>query len=166
MKDKLPYIVSLSILGVGAYFIYKRLKKNKEINPFESNDIKSETNLYDSQLADQPVRQPITANLLPVASYPLKNGSFGGNVQRLQVWLNDKGYSNPKLVADGKFGTKTQMAVKNMQDYPKEKIINDYLKDIFKVEWNPNEVSQEFYEVFITKTRKAPITGLNTPLKF
>ena len=53
-----------------------------------------------------------------------------------------------------------------MQDYPKEKIINDYLKDIFKVEWNPNEVSQEFYEVFITKTRKAPITGLNTPLKF
>lgn len=166
MKNKTLYIISLSVIGVGAYFVYRRLKKNKEINPLTSNDIESETNLYNSELADKSIIKLSTASLLPVASYPLKKGSFGSNVQKLQVWLNNNGYANPKLFADGQFGTKTQTAVKNMQDFPKDKIVNDYLKDVFNVKWNSNEVSQEFYEVFVTKTKKAPTTNLNATLKF
>ncbi len=45
----------------------------------------------------------------------LRKGSSGSQVVELQNGLNTMGYANPALVADGKFGAKTDVAVKAFQ---------------------------------------------------
>ena len=151
MKNKKIYIIGLSVIGAGAYFIYKYMQKKKDGQTLSYADsVKQDT-------------KEIISAVLPITSFPLKNGSVGSNVQTLQKYLNDKGYASPKLVTDGKFGAKTESAVKTMQDNPYEKSISDYFGN-FNITWKPKEVSKDFYEVFITKTKSAPIGVLNTGL--
>jgi hypothetical protein len=155
MKNKKIYIIGFSIIGAGAYFIYKYMQKRKEGQTLSYADsVKQDT---------KAITSAITSAVLPVASFPLKNGSVGSNVQTLQKYLNDKGYASPKLVTDGKFGAKTESAVKTMQDNPYEKSISDYFAN-FNVSWKPKEVSKDFYDVFVTKTKLAPKGGANTGL--
>jgi len=149
MKNKTVYIVSLSIIGAGAYFIYKYSQKRKAGQSLSYPDsVKEDT---------KAVANAVTNAVLPLASYPLKKGSKGSNVVTLQKWLNDKGYASPKLVADGDFGAKTENVVKAMQDNPFEKSIVDYLSNsVWNTPYVKGQISKEFYEVFVIKTKSAP----------
>lgn len=100
------------------------------------------------------VSQGIVSSLLPVASYPLKKGSKGSNVLALQKWLNDNGYASPKLVADGDFGAKTEIAVKNMQENANEKRILDY--NLWNKDYRFGQVSYDFMAIFVFKTKPMP----------
>lgn len=147
-SNKNLFIGAFVVIGAGAYLVYRFATKSKPIGITETdtNTTKDDTKTTKSTVANV---------VLPVASYPLKVGSKGSNVVTLQKWLNDKGYASPKLVTDGAFGAKTENAVKAMQDTPYEKSISDYIN---KAQWGSNysfgQVSQEFYDVFITKTKK------------
>ena len=130
------------IIGTGAYLVYRFVTKTKSGQNLSyadsvKEDVKSATNT-------------IKDVVLPVASFPLKNGSKGSNVVTLQKWLNDKGYASPKLVTDGIFGAKTETAVKKMQDTPYEKSIYDYFTNaIWDKGYSYGQVSQDFYNKFV-----------------
>ena len=149
MKNKKIYIIGFSIIGAGAYFIYKYMQKRKEGQTLSYADsVKEDLSSATSN---------VSSNVLPVALYPLKKGSKGSNVVTLQKWLNDKGYASPKLVTDGDFGAKTENVVKAMQDNPYEKTIVDYLSNsVWNTPYVKGQISKEFYEVFVIKTKSAP----------
>lgn len=147
-SNKNLFIGAFVVIGAGAYLVYRFATKAKPIAI-------TETDTNTTKDDKKTTKSTVASIVLPVASYPLKVGSKGSNVVTLQKWLNDKGYASPKLVTDGVFGAKTESAVKAMQDTPYEKSISDYIN---KAQWGSNysfgQVSQEFYDVFITKTKK------------
>jgi hypothetical protein len=154
MKNKTVYIISFSIIGAGAYFIYKYSQKRKAGQSLSYSDsVKEDT---------KAVANAVTNAVLPLASFPLKKGSKGSNVVTLQKWLNDKGYASPKLVTDGDFGTKTENVVKAMQNNPYEKTIVDYLDS---AKWSSpyvkGQVTEQFYDIFIIKTKSNPNSTSN-----
>jgi hypothetical protein len=141
-KNKKLFLGAFAVIGVGAYLVYRYISKTK----------KGEALTY-TESVKQDVKDAtstVVNTVLPVASYPLKNGSKGSNVQMLQNWLNKNGYASPKLVADGVFGAKTESAVRNMQEYPNQKAIADYISgNAFSTNFVYGQVSLEFFTKFV-----------------
>jgi hypothetical protein len=141
-KNKKLFLGAFAVIGVGAYLVYRYISKTK----------KGEALTYTESVKDdvKSATSTIVKTVLPVASYPLKNGSKGSNVQMLQNWLNKNGYASPKLVADGVFGAKTETAVRNMQENPNQKAIADYISsNAFGTSFVYGQVSLEFFTKFV-----------------
>ena len=141
-KNKKLFLGAFAVIGVGAYLVYRYISKTK----------KGEALTYTESVKDdvKSATSTIVKTVLPVASYPLKNGSKGSNVQMLQNWLNKNGYASPKLVADGVFGAKTESAVRNMQENPNQKAIYDYISgNAFSTNFVYGQVSLEFFTKFV-----------------
>lgn len=142
IKDKKLFWGAFAVIGLGAYLIYSFVSKTK----------KGQTLSYtDSVKQDvKGATSAVVNTVLPVASYPLKNGSKGSNVITLQKWLNDNGYASPKLVTDGAFGAKTESAVRNMQENPNQKAILDYINNaMWTTDFAYGQVSQDFFTKFV-----------------
>lgn len=142
IKDKKLFWGAFAVIGLGAYLIYSFVSKTK----------KGQTLSYtDSVKKDvKGATSAVVNTVLPVASYPLKNGSKGSNVITLQKWLNDNGYASPKLVTDGAFGAKTESAVRNMQENPNQKAILDYINNsMWTTDFAYGQVSQDFFTKFV-----------------
>jgi lysozyme family protein len=151
LTDKQLYIGAFAVIAVGGYMVYKFMSK-KPVTEFDnSEDVNADTNLNTNSSVKNTT--PTTNVVTGIASYPLKLGSKGTNVATLQKWLNDKGYANPKLTADGVFGAKTLAALQAMQTTPYEKEIDDYIsKNTINGKVTIGSVSREFYEAFVTKS--------------
>lgn len=148
MKKNKTYLFAgaFVVIGIGAYLIYKFVTKSKPIGISTSEESPSQPKSTSTTLS---------SSSLPSASFPLKNGSKGKEVKVLQKWLNDKGYSSPKLVEDGIFGAKTESVVKSMQMGAFEKSISDYLADSsFSGNYKSGQITKDFYDIFITKTKE------------
>jgi lysozyme family protein len=142
IKNKKLFYGAFAVIGLGAYLVYRFISKTKSGEQLTyAESVKQDVNTATNTIKDI---------VLPVASYPLKNGSKGSNVVTLQKWLNDKGYASPKLVTDGIFGAKTESAIKLMQETPYEKTISDYIsKAQFTSDYSFGQVSQDFYQKFV-----------------
>lgn len=141
-KNKKLFLGAFGLIALGSYLVYRYISKTK----------KGETLTYGESVKEdvKDATDTIVNTVLPVAPFPLKNGSKGSNVVVLQKWLNDKGYASPKLVTDGIFGAKTESAVRNMQEFANEKTIADYItNNMFSTNFVYGKVSQEFYTKFI-----------------
>ena len=153
MKNKKLFFGAFGIIALGSYLVYRfysKTKSGQQLSYAESvkQDVNTATNT-------------ITQTVLPVASYPLKVGSKGSNVVTLQKWLNDNGYANPKLVSDGAFGTKTESAVKQMQEYPNDKKIIDY--NAWSKDYKNGQITKDFYQIFVIKTKALPSNDFSNP---
>jgi hypothetical protein len=142
IKNKKLFYGAFAVIGLGAYLVYRFISKTKNGEQLTyAESVKQDVNTATNTIKNV---------VLPIASYPLKNGSKGSNVVALQKWLNDKGYANPKLVTDGIFGAKTESAIKLMQETPYEKAISDYIsKAQFTSDYSFGQVSQDFYQKFV-----------------
>ncbi len=141
-KNKKLFLGAFAVIGVGAYLVYRFISKTK----------KGETLTYPESVKQdvKGATSTIVSAVLPVASYPLKNGSKGSNVITLQNWLNKNGYAQPNLTPDGVFGAKTESAVRNMQEYPNQKAIADYISsNSFSTNFVYGQVSLEFFTKFV-----------------
>lgn len=155
-KNKKLFFGAFAVIGVGAYLVYKFATKSKIVG----TKLSGEKSKEGENAKEETKPKTIVDKVLPVASYPLKKGSTGSNVITLQKWLNDKGYASPKLVPDGSFGTKTENAVKSMQETPYEKNILDYIKKaMFSANYSYGEVSKDFYDIFVVKTKTISNSG-------
>jgi len=153
------FIGAFAVIGVGAYLVYRFISKNKSINTGMPSSTPSTSGTTPSTSGTTPSTSGTTAStivstVLPLASYPLKNGSKGSNVIVLQKWLNDNGYASPKLVTDGIFGAKTESAVRTMQQFPNQKSILDY--NSFNATFKMGQITKDFYDIFVTKTKAIP----------
>ena len=141
-KNKKLFLGAFAVIGVGAYLVYRYISKTK----------KGETLTYPESVKQdvKDATSTVVNTVLPVASYPLKKGSYGSNVVMLQKWLNDNGYASPKLTTDGIFGAKTETAVRNMQEYANQKAIVDYISaSAFSTNFAYGQVSYEFFAKFV-----------------
>lgn len=142
IKDKKIFWSAFAVIGVGAYLIYSFISKTKKEQTLSytdsvKEDVKGATN-------------SVVSAVLPLAPYPLKNGSKGSNVVVLQKWLNDNGYASPKLTTDGIFGAKTESAVRNMQENANQKAIFDYVNNsMWTTDFAYGKVSQDFFTKFV-----------------
>ena len=152
MKNKKVLIGGIAVLGGIALLVYRFLQKRKSGQTLSYADsVKEDLNTYTSNVSNK---------VLSNASYPLKKGSKGNNVLVLQKWLNDKGYASPKLVTDGDFGAKTERAVLKMQNNPYDRTTSDYLASVIWISGSPyvkGQVTKDFYDIFVIKTKKLPI---------
>ena len=142
IKDKKLFWGAFAVIGLGAYFIYSFISKTK----------KGQTLSYSDSVKEdvKGATSAVTNAVLPLASYPLKNGSKGSNVVTLQKWLNDNGYANPKLTTDGIFGAKTESAVRNMQESANTRAIYDYVNNsMWTTDFAYGTVSQYFFTKFV-----------------
>ena len=142
IKDKKLFWGAFAVIGVGAYLIYSFISKTK----------KGQTLSYTDSVKEdvKGATSAVTNMVLPVASYPLKNGSKGSNVVTLQKWLNDNGYANPKLTTDGIFGAKTESAVRNMQENANTRAIYDYVNNsMWTTDFAYGAVSQDLFTKFV-----------------
>lgn len=155
-NNKYLFAGAFVVIGVGAFLIYRFATKSKSVGGVVSEQKPNETSTGSAGSSTSTGTTASTPSSLASTSFPLKNGSKGSQVQVLQKWLNDKGYSSPKLVEDGVFGVKTETAVKSMQNRAFEKSISDYLIDsAFAGTYKLGQVSKDFYDIFITKTKTA-----------
>jgi hypothetical protein len=137
------FIGAFAVIGVGAYLVYKFATKQKtRANEMVVSGEQSQP--------ETPAVKTVVEKILPVANYPLKKGAYGSNVLMLQKWLNNNGYASPKLVTDGSFGAKTESAVRNMQEFPNQKAIADYISNLaFSTNFAYGQVSLEFFTKFV-----------------
>jgi peptidoglycan hydrolase-like protein with peptidoglycan-binding domain len=156
-KETKFFIGAFTVIALGAYLVYRFISKSKS----ETTDILGTTPSTSGTTPSTSGTKTstIVSNVLPLATYPLKNGSKGSNVIVLQKWLNDNSYASPKLVPDGAFGSKTEMAVKQMQQFPNQKAILDY--NSFNTSFKIGQVTKDFYEIFVTKTKAMPSSSNN-----
>jgi hypothetical protein len=143
------FIGAFAVIGVGAYLVYKFATKQKtRANEMVVSGEQSQPQTPVTKTTE--AIKKVVGAILPVSSYPLKNGSKGSNVQMLQNWLNNNGYANPKLLADGIFGAKTESAVRNMQEFPNQKAIADFISNsAFSTNFAYGQVSLEFFTKFV-----------------
>lgn len=143
-----------AVLGGGiAFFFYDTAKKAKAALAAENDSVQADSpesvtyTVSGNPVAIDDFVQPV-AQL--VAAFPLRTGSQGGQVSRLQKYLNDnRYYSGSPLSVDGAFGNLTREAVANMQVNPKP-AIQDYLAyAIFGPSFREGEITEEFYNKFI-----------------
>jgi peptidoglycan hydrolase-like protein with peptidoglycan-binding domain len=155
LTDKQIYVGAFTAIALGGYLVYRFVtKETYTLVPNTGNDT---GNAVVNSGGGSSVPKDTNVQL-GTAKFPLKNGSKGTNVQILQSWLNDTGDANPKLIADGIFGGKTADAVKNMQNRQiKNSKYVKQLKD--KKQLAIGEVTQDFYDVFITKTKTLKTTS-------
>jgi hypothetical protein len=142
-KNKKLFFGAFAVIGVGAYLVYKFATKQKtRANEMVVSGEQSQP--------ETPAVKTVVEKILPVANYPLKKGAYGSNVVTLQKWLNNNGYASPKLVTDGSFGAKTESAVRNMQEFPNQKAIADYISNLaFSTNFAYGQVSLEFFTKFV-----------------
>ena len=165
MKNKNVLIGSVALIATGLFFLVKYMKNKPKSDATNNASIFGNPSeiAYSNNIINV-VKEPL--KLIP-ASFPLKKGSVGIEVQVLQKWLNSNGYSNPKLVEDGIFGAKTESTVIAMQNNPYSKEIVNYIANMtknFKV-IPKGTIDREFYDVFITKMKKMPI-GVDLGIQF
>ncbi len=92
------YWLPIALGVVGIYYIIRSMKKTPSVMDSEGNIDTSSGGSTSS------------GGTTPASDFPLKKGSKGALVQRLQLAI---GVSNlPKFGADGDFGTETQTALK------------------------------------------------------
>ena len=116
-----PFIIIVVIISliVAAYF----LLKDKIFGKSDSKGDKPNTPAGSSQVINSGTDE-----------FPLKVGSKGLKVKQLQAGLNLK--NNAKLDVDGKFGSKTQSALKkyygitSLSQYDYDKYVYPYLSEI------------------------------------
>jgi peptidoglycan hydrolase-like protein with peptidoglycan-binding domain len=149
IKNKKLFYGAFGVIALGSYLVYRFYSKTKSGQDLTyAESVKEDVNTATKTVVDK---------VLPVASYPLKVGSKGSNVIILQKWLNDNGYASPKLVPDADFGTKTESAVKEMQEYANDKRIIDY--NLWSSDYKNGQITQDFYQIFIIKTKAVPSKG-------
>lgn len=159
-KETIYWLSGTAVLvGLVTYFVSDVLKTAK--NGTEAPESAEPSSIKD--YASSAVSN-ITAAITGNASFPLKNGSRGNNVKKLQQWLNSG--ENAGLTADGIFGTKTENAVKAMQVSSRSNEVKNYVT-LFPIVNVPGingalgispvdqeqvfsgQVSQKFYNKFI-----------------
>tara|TARA_Y100001972_G_C7579857_1_gene290881 strand:+ start:29 stop:421 length:393 start_codon:yes stop_codon:yes gene_type:complete len=113
-------VITLSVL---AYFLFFKDKNN------DKDDKNGDDQNGDDQNAEQTQ-----------ASFPLKKGSKGLRVRKLQKFLNDTGSHN--LAVDGDFGPLTENAVKSEQT-PFNVFKQSFPNAVF------GQVTREYYDLFI-----------------
>jgi hypothetical protein len=146
MKKNNTYLFAgaIGIVIIGSYFVYSYIKKNKPV-PTSVEEDKVVGEIKNNS------QEPSNPNFTINSSFPLKNGSKGKQVVVLQKWLNDNEYSTPKLVVDGAFGSKTELAVKQMQQFPNQKALLDY--NSFNESFKMGQVTKDFYDIFVIKAK-------------
>jgi murein L,D-transpeptidase YcbB/YkuD len=101
-------LITVPVL-IGGYFLYKYLKpkddsgsnlKGEEENNDESQNVNTNTNTQTSNQTSTQTNQV-------KSGFPLRKGSKGEDVKSVQRALN--------IVADGIFGSQTDLAVRNFQ---------------------------------------------------
>ena len=97
-KTKIVALFAIPVV-IGIYFIYKAYKKPTALTP-SSNKIVNP----DGSVTYVPASKP-TPIVVPNGIFPLKYGSKGDMVTKLQKMMNDGGST---LKVDGKFGILTQ----------------------------------------------------------
>jgi peptidoglycan hydrolase-like protein with peptidoglycan-binding domain len=148
-------VASSAIIIIGGIMISEWFKNNKIING--SPEVATDSLIVQQNL-------PVVAKLSPVSSFPLKKGLVGIEIKDLQNWLNKNKYTTIKLDEDGKFGVFTEIAVKNMQTKPKFSNIIEYKsKEAFTDTMQSGIISKNFYDYFITQTKKYPKTQTTFP---
>jgi hypothetical protein len=124
MSKKLIWIfaIVLVIIVIAIIIVVKRRKKLAEI---QNTAVTPETTVKMQTLPSQPTTPVINNN--PVTSWPLKLGSKGFEVTRLQQYLNIGGSQKGiNLTVDGNFGPATQAALyKVLGSYVVEKSFYD-----------------------------------------
>jgi len=100
-QHKGQFLIFAGILTVSlaAWFIYRKLKKNKEAALTSGG--------YGGYSGSG-------STSAPKGSFPLKKGSSGALVKQLQQALLAQGGKLPKYGADGKFGSETEAALKSL----------------------------------------------------
>jgi len=88
--------LAVTLAGFGLWYWMKKRKEKKQFT----------TSLTSSSLSSSAVRS--FSCMYPDTRFPLKFGTCGSNVKKLQAYLNKKGHV---LDVDGKFGPKTESAV-------------------------------------------------------
>lgn len=166
MKNKNLILGSIALIGVGAVFVLKYIKNKPKSNDAVSDSQSGLSN--PSETAPRPNNQATGVKQLNPTSFPLKKSSNGFEVQVVQKWLNDNGYASPKLTEDGILGSKTELAIIAMQNHPYTKSISDYISSMtkqFKV-IPKGVIDKDFYDFFITKTRKPSTNALDIGIQF
>ena len=134
MKKNNIYLALGGLLTVGvAYTLYTVLKKKPTTFGEAVQDTKE-------TVIKLPTTVKNTFSSVVNADFPLKNGSRGINVSKLQSFLNKEGSYN--LVVDGIFGVKTQGAVTNNQE-PFETFKSMHPTAV------KGQISKEFFDTFI-----------------
>lgn len=169
MKNKNSKLIigAVVLISTGAYLVFRFLTKNKSNSNIDSNIDSNKSNQEQNTKSSENLVQSLENTNLQSTEFPLKIGSKGKEVVVLQNWLNDNDYARPKLVDDGVFGSKTENAVNFLQTSPRLKVINDYFtavtfngKPIKK-----GQITKDFYEIFIVKTKKIENSTLIKNLK-
>lgn len=136
MKNKkiaIAVIGGVATVGLG-YLVLSLLKKK----PATFGEVITDTK-------ETIVNAPKSITAMVTGSYkdigfPLRKGSGGENVRKLQRFLNDS--ANYNLVVDGKFGEKTELAVIQEQE-PFQTFLNMY-PDAKK-----GQITKEYFDAFI-----------------
>lgn len=118
-------LITLGLIGtgVGLYFLLRKKKNGSE----------------PTNGGGGPFSGLIPTSKYTDDSFPLKNGSGGEKVKKLQKWLNDN--HNAGLVVDGKFGPKTEEAL--------------------KTHTNNTEATQTWYYTFVESGQQATVLNEN-----
>lgn len=131
MEARTKYLllgVGVIAVGTGGYFLYNKMKKDKEERA--SKDYKEDVVQNDAP-SYSPPKTPKAPKVKP-SDYPLKKGSKGELVKQLQSAIIEKFGSKtlPKYGADGYFGKELQTAL-STNKYPVE-IDKEQFLDIIK----------------------------------
>lgn len=154
-KNSKLFIGAVVLIGAGAYLIYRFATKNKSISNKETDLNNLDKNNEISEIVSPTQTRPELSISLPIDLFPLKKGQTSNSVVNLKIWLNQNDYARPKLDEDGVFGTKTENAVIFLQTNPRLKVLSDYF-NATAFSGNPikrGEITQDFYEIFVTKTK-------------
>ena len=135
-KSTIIWIVGGIGTAVGGYFLYKRITRPTETFGEVENSNSGNT-----------VKPPKKSN-----AFPLKRGSKGAEVTKLQKWLKSQGadlgtFGVNSDGVDGVFGLKTEEAVKSNQTYDGISVEPNFARNYGNV--TPvvyGQVNKEFYD--------------------
>jgi len=136
-KSTIMWIVGGIGTAVGGYFLYKRITRPTET--FGETEPSGSSNT---------VTPPKTTTKV----FPLKRGSKGKEVVKLQKWLKKEGYDIGNFGAnkdgvDGDFGLRTENAVKNNQTFDGVSVEPNFARNYGNI--TPvvfGQVNKEFYD--------------------
>lgn len=131
--------VTIAVAGVALLIFLPKITeaKNAPPNPFGNGE--------DSPFAPSGGNQNSSSNKgcgggYSLTGFPLKKGSCGSQVAKLQAFLNSEGGYG--LAVDGRFGQLTQSAVKDQQS-PFADFLSMYQNAVY------GQINQEYYNDFI-----------------
>jgi peptidoglycan hydrolase-like protein with peptidoglycan-binding domain len=148
-KNQQLVLGAVALVGIGGYLIVSYFKKNKAVKSKEDEII--------ADLVSNPEAIKNNVHLSTQATFPMKLGSKGKQVAVLQQYLNNEGYPDPKLVVDGIWGEKTEMAVTKLLQYPYKKDIAEWrTKALLERKLSGNQITREFYDKFVMMLPEKP----------